>query len=285
MIIWTHSLHRNVEKSLLSLSIEGPQIDVMLSCMALEVNNVFLEFVSACMSSYALPRHAVSHKEPTSHKNVLKEYQIRCTAEKCLLSVGIHLPAIQEVPPILLSHLQILSLTVSTHFQLVLTDSVLTAASGQFFNLSLLLSQLSTSHKASFSIFESEFSIMLAFSQDATGVRTLTASTSVEKVDLLSLPEKNSTNSVVVNCNSIEPLLQMLNQFLLVVGSLPFVQKKAGRKAAESKGQLTVNVDFPAVILKYAVFNSVYLLANVQSVDLSLTQLQHHVTPFPPLDA
>lgn len=272
-----HSPCRNVEKPLLSLSIDGTQIDVMVSCMALEVNNVFLEFLSSCMSSYALPHRATSHKESSIHRNEPKEYQIRCTAEKCLLSVGIHLPAIQEVPPLLLPHAQILSLTLSTHFQLVLTDSVLTSASGQFFNLSLLLSQLSTSHKASFSIFESEFSLMLAFAQDAAGVRTLTASTSVEKVDLLSLPEKNSTNSVVVNCNSIEPLLQMLNQFLLVVGSLPFVQKKAGRKSAESRGQLAVNVDFPAVILKYAVFNSVYLLANVQSVDLSLTQFQHHV--------
>ena len=99
----------------------------------------------------------------------------------------------------------------------------------------------------------------------------------MEKVELPSLPEKNSTNSVVVNCNAIAPLLQALNQFLLVVGSLPFAQKKTKAKPAESEGQLAVNVDFPAVILKYAVFNSVYVLVNVQNVGVSLTQVQHHV--------
>ena len=155
---------------------------------------------------------------------------------------------------------------------------MLTAASGQFSSLSLLLHQLSTTHEASFSVFDSEFSLMLGFAQDPAGTRTVTASTSVEKVELPSLPEKNSTNSVVVNCNAIAPLLQALNQFLLVVGSLPFAQKKTKAKPAESEGQLAVNVDFPAVILKYAVFNSVYVLANVQNVGVSLTQVQHHVT-------
>ena len=266
-----------MEKPLLSLAVEGTQIDAVLSCMALEVNNVFLEFLSACLSSYAPPPRAVAHKEPVAHKGAAKEYQIRCTAEKCMLSLGIRLPAIQEVDPSSPTHAQILTLSLSTHLQLALTNSVLTAASGQFSSLSLLLHQLSTAHEASFSVFDSEFSLMLGFAQDTTGARTVTASTSVEKVELPSLSEKNSTNSVVVNCNAIAPLLQALNQFLLVVGSLPFAQKKKA-KPAESEGQLAVNVDFPAVILKYAVFNSVYVLANVQNAGVSLTQMQHHVT-------
>ena len=38
------------------LSLEGNQISVMLSCMSLEVNNVFLEVLSACLSSYSPQR-------------------------------------------------------------------------------------------------------------------------------------------------------------------------------------------------------------------------------------
>ena len=88
-----------MEKPLLSLAVEGTQIDAVLSCMALEMNNVFLEFLSACLSSYAPPPRAVAHKEPVMHKGAAREYQIRCTAEKCLFSLGIRLPAIQEVSP------------------------------------------------------------------------------------------------------------------------------------------------------------------------------------------
>lgn len=81
------------------LSVEGNQISCMLSCMSLEVNNVLLEVLSACLSSYSPQRQPATSTSSPSRLNthLLSEYQIDCITEKCLVSVGVRLPAVQEV--------------------------------------------------------------------------------------------------------------------------------------------------------------------------------------------
>ena len=82
------------------LSLEGNQISVMLSCMSLEVNNVFLEVLSACLSSYSPQRQPATPSTSSPSRlntHLLREYQIDCITEKCLVSVGVRLPAVQEV--------------------------------------------------------------------------------------------------------------------------------------------------------------------------------------------
>ena len=174
-----------------------------------------------------------------------------------------------------------MTLTLNTHTQLVLRDRACTSASLQLFNLSLSLSHASTacapSHTLSstdetnYTIFDSELSLSVVYANPVDGPRSISVSSSVEKVDILAISEKNHNNAIVVNCNAIEPFVQALNQFVLVLNSLSFI-KKEGKADETPSSRLVVNVDFPAVILKYVVFGSVYVFANAQNVLVELVR-------------
>ena len=169
-----------------------------------------------------------------------------------------------------------MTLTLNTHTQLVLRDRACTSASLQLFNLSLSLSHastacaptrtLSSTDETNYTIFDSELSLSVV-------------SSSVEKVDILAISEKNHNNAIVVNCNAIEPFVQALNQFVLVLNSLSFI-KKEGKADETPSSRLVVNVDFPAVILKYVVFGSVYVFANAQNVLVELVRADGTVRLF-----
>ena len=182
-----------------------------------------------------------------------------------------------------------MTLALNTHTQLVLTDFACTSASLQIFSISLSLSHASTAcslasapscvDEANYTIFDSELSLSAVYVNPADGPRTVVVSSSVEKVDIFAIAEKNHNNAIVVNCNAIEPFVQALNQFVLVLNSLSFTKKE--RKVDKTQNKpLLVNVDFPAVILKYVVCGSVYVFANAQNVLVELVRSDGSVRLF-----
>ena len=96
----------------------------------------------------------------------------------------------------------------------------------------------------------------------------LVVSTSVGSIDLPLLPEQNNRNVLVVNCNTIAPLVQVLE----ALGSafreltLPSAEAPPGHRGVERAWN--VAVEFPEVILRAAAFGNVIFFINVNNFAL-----------------
>ena len=302
-------ISRNLqEKSLLVISIDNQVITTSLSSLSIIIPSTLAETIFTLLSIYQpcistlLSSLSSSSNEtpvvetPSNHapsriKQILnrilllnpsyslEQYYIKCNLENCDLSLC-------AVKPDSLENIQF---NINCSIRLSVNECTCYSIAFQFYFFTIGLSnQLIKDHsiyyESSQSLVETGLSFSIVLNNNIMDKsRRIRISTSLDEVDLIHILDTNNNNAIVLNLNAIQDVLSIL-PFILnsfsIFSSLSFTSSSTSSTiTTKQPSSFTdcLEVCFPAVVLRYSLYNSIYFFISIENLTSSLIHSLHEV--------
>lgn len=173
-----------------------------------------------------------------------------------------------------------IQLNLNCGIKLSMNNMVCYSVSFQFhhFTISLahqLIKDNTVYYESNDSLIETGLSFSVVYNTNLNDrSRSIRISSSLDEVDLMYITDTNNNNSIVLNLNAVQDLVSIVS-FLINSFSV-FNSSSSSSPSSSPKHQQPQTVDiievsFPGVVLRYALYNSLYFFISVDHLKGSLT--------------
>lgn len=302
-------ISRNLqEKPLLVISIDNQVVTTSLSSLSIIIPSTLAETIFTLLSIYqpcistllsslsSTSNETTSVETPSNHspsrfKQILnrilllyhsyslEQYYIKCNLENCDLSLC-------AVKPDSLENIQF---NINCSIRLSVNECTCYSIAFQFYFFTIGLSnQLIKDHsiyyESSQSLVETGLSFSIVFNNNITDKsRRIRISTSLDEVDLIHILDTNNNNAIVLNLNAIQDVLSILpfilNSFSIFSSLSCTSSSTTSVITTKQLSSFTdcLEVCFPAVVLRYSLYNSIYFFISIENLTSSLMHSLHEV--------
>lgn len=126
-------------------------------------------------------------------------------------------------------------------------------------------------YEASNSFVETGLSLSVVYNNNMSDrSRKIRISSSLDEVDLLHIIDTNNTNTIVLNLNTIQDILSVVT---FMTNSFSIFSSSPGPTTnvpVKSSSVDIIEICFPAVVLRYSLYNSIFFFISIENMNCSL---------------